>query len=279
MMFGATSNFPIAPAVNADPRKLPPNSGRSAATIRIVETNEKPVPRSHAYAGTPAIHSTRDALRKSIAISRWTTKNKPAAAIHATKIASTLAHAFFASASAPGFAPSSPTNRSWRSVPVARGSRNRQKADRATQPTNPQMIASRRWPDSRPCSRFKTAYAAANSATPGKSKLNASHPKTPAVNGPRGPSRFRATARIQTRFVASRRAEADHSGVAELPNKRDGGLSIAKASFFSRSLPNSMGSSKGFVPLSDLAALLWTAKFAISRLTVSRDFPEVGFPG
>src|SRR2546422_9436023 len=209
----------------------------------------------------------------------WTTKNKPAAAIHATKIASTLAHAFFASANPPGFAPSSPTNKSWRSVPVVRGSRKRQKADKATQPTKPQMIATRRRLDSRPCSRFKAAYAAANSATPGKSKLNASHPKTPAVNGPRGPSRFKATARIQTRFVASRRAEADHSGVAELPNKRDGGLSIAKASFFSRSLPNSMGSSKGFVPLSDLAALLWTAQVAICRVTVSRCLAEAGHPG
>src|SRR2546422_3586260 len=153
-------------------------------------------------------------------MSRWTTKNKPAAAIHATKISWTLAHAFFASASVPGLAPSRPANRSCTSVPVVRGSRNRQEADRTTQPTNPHTIADRRRFDVRSCSRVRPAYAAARRATPGKSALKATHPKMPALNGPSGPSRFRATARIQMRFVASRMAEASHSRVAESPRDR-----------------------------------------------------------
>src|SRR2546427_12764136 len=153
-------------------------------------------------------------------MSRWTTKNKPAAAIHATKISWTLAHAGFARASVPGFAPSRPANRSWTSVPVVKGSRNRQEADRTTQPTNPQTIADRRRLDVRSCSRVKPAYAAAKRATPGKSALKATHPKMPALTGPTGPSRFRATPRIQMRFAASRMAEASHSRVGESPRDR-----------------------------------------------------------
>src|SRR5881296_1410246 len=89
-----------------------------------------------------------------------------------------------------------------------------------THPTNPQTIADRRRLDVRSCSRVRPAYAAAMRATPGKSAIKAIHPKMPALNGPSGPSRFKATARIQVRFVASRMAEASHSRVAESPRDR-----------------------------------------------------------
>src|SRR2546427_11491778 len=193
-------------------------------------------------------------------MSRWTTKNKPAAAIHATKISWTLTHAFFASASVPGFAPSRPANRSWTSVPVVRGGRNRQEADRTTQPTNPQTIADRRRLDVRSCSRVRPAYAAAKRATPGKSALNATHPKMPAVNGPSGPRRFRATAKIQMRFVASRRTDAHQSRVAESPSNR------RKRPRYSKpvSRPGDSGlapNSKGFLPRGGMLCL-----FGISRV-------------
>src|SRR2546427_9571945 len=101
-----------------------------------------------------------------------------------------------------------------------------------THPTNPQTIADRRRLDVRSCSRVRPAYAAAKRATPGKSALKATHPKMPALSGPTGPSRFKATARIQMRFVASRMAEASHSRVAESPRDRSKFLSYDKLRSF-----------------------------------------------
>src|SRR5256884_560226 len=89
-----------------------------------------------------------------------------------------------------------------------------------THPTNPQTIADRRRLDVRSCSRLRPAYAAAMRATPGKSALKATHPKMPALSGPSGPSTFRAPARTQMRFAASRMAQASHSRVAESPRDR-----------------------------------------------------------
>src|SRR5216117_1267822 len=131
-----------------------------------------------------------------------------------------LGHAFLAKVKAPEFAPSMPCNRSCTSVPVTRGRTNRQYADRAAHPTNPQKIATRRMLRADPASHRKRPYAAPNRIAPGKSSVKATHAKPPAVRKPRGPSRFSATARIQIRFVASRRADAHNNRVAESPSNR-----------------------------------------------------------
>src|SRR5207244_9182448 len=130
---------------------------------------------------------------------------------------------------------------------VTSGSANRQYADRTAHPTNPQKIAGRRMLPVDPASRFNRPYAAPNRTAPGKSNVRATHARSPAVTGPSGPSRLSATARSQIRFVASRRAEANHNRVAESPSDQCRRSPYSNAS--SRPEPSGLPTrSKGFLP-------------------------------
>src|SRR5437870_2652790 len=125
-----------------------------------------------------------------------------------------------------------------------------------THPTNPHTIADRRRLEVRSCSRLRPAYAAAKRATPGKSALKATRPKMPALNGPSGPSRFKATARIQMRFVASRRTDAQNNRIAESPSSRRNRPRSSKPG----SRPGDSGRatrSKGFLPRGGLPVSPW----------------------
>src|SRR3989442_10307482 len=157
-----------------------------------------------------------------------------------------LAHDACASLSPPGFAPSSPKNKSWRSVPIARGSMKRQYTDTPAQKMNPQMIASRRRFQPSPCSRVSSAYAAARRRTPGMSRTKASQARRPALNEPTGPITLRTTAMIQRRFVAKRRADAAVSRAAESPGHRGGRSPFANPSFTSWGLGTRGRLVKGF---------------------------------
>src|SRR5437867_11506 len=160
-----------------------------------------------------------------------------------------LAHDPFARASAPGFAPSSPKNRSWRSVPIARGSTKRQYTDRPAQRTNPKVIANRRRFQPSPFSAVRPVYAAASRRTPGMSRTKASQARRPALRGPRGPITLRTTAKIQRRFVAKRRADAAVSRAAESPSHRSGRSPFANPSFTSWGLGTRGRLVKGFCAL------------------------------